>query len=155
MKAIFLDIDGVVCIRGGSELDPGCLQNVVDLVRLTDAKLVITSTWRLIPPSKQLLEDTFKSHGIDIFRFTKHKPEFSRAYEIMCYVDAWKLHGMTNWVILDDTEVAPGRMPKDTTAANEPDITDHFIKIHPRQGFDGQMLVRALQVLNSPTGDES
>jgi len=148
MKAVFLDIDGVVCIRGGSTLDPDCLQNVADLIRLTDAELVISSTWRLIPPSMRLLHDAFDALGIKIFRATKHLPKFSRAAEIMRFVEPWKRQGMTHWAIIDDDDVRRGRLEDGNVALGEPDITKHFVQTDRHKGFDGQALVRSLLLLN-------
>lgn len=47
MKVIFLDVDGVLSHRGTfSNFDRNCLALLADIVEQTDAKIVISSSWR-------------------------------------------------------------------------------------------------------------
>lgn len=47
MKVIFLDIDGVLKIGAGVELNQTCVALLREVVEKTDAKLVLSSTWRI------------------------------------------------------------------------------------------------------------
>jgi hypothetical protein len=77
MKVIFLDIDGVLVTRNSIKYqhlnhpdEPDTLfsqkavKNLNKLVRLTDAKIVISSTWRLFH-SLSNLQEIFKKQGIN------------------------------------------------------------------------------------------
>ena len=43
-KVIFLDMDGVICLRSGIEIE--CLKNLKKIVEQTQARIVISSSWR-------------------------------------------------------------------------------------------------------------
>jgi HAD domain in Swiss Army Knife RNA repair proteins len=56
MKVIFLDVDGVLNSKKTPNpgkfpyiVDPILLSRLLELLRLTDAKIVLSSTWRLDP----------------------------------------------------------------------------------------------------------
>ena len=76
MKVIFLDIDGVLVTRNSVKyqyqyfpddtsvrFDDGAVNNLNKLIRLTKAKIVISSTWRLFH-SLEDLRNIFKKQGI-------------------------------------------------------------------------------------------
>ena len=46
MKIIFLDIDGVLNYNGSQIIDEVCLSNLRYIVKETDARIVIISTWK-------------------------------------------------------------------------------------------------------------
>lgn len=70
MKAIFLDVDGVLNSNDGcrkwyrshkrserwSQLEPEKIKLILDLVKRTGAKIILSSTWRLNPDRIKLLE---------------------------------------------------------------------------------------------------
>jgi hypothetical protein len=43
-KIVFLDMDGVICLRSGIEVE--CLKNLKKIVEQTQARIVISSSWR-------------------------------------------------------------------------------------------------------------
>lgn len=45
-KIIFLDIDGVVNIPNYQAFDGACLENLYEIVKKTNAKIVVSSSWR-------------------------------------------------------------------------------------------------------------
>ena len=83
---------------------------------------------------------------------TPDLPDLGRSAECMHYISAFtrRSGGMTHWVILDDDNVPGELLTEDTTAENESKIADHFVQTESMQGFTGQMLVRALKIMNSP-----
>lgn len=127
MKIIFLDIDGVLNheffykqrhekesdgdeIRYPySEIDPKCVENLNILCKDTDAKVVISSTWR--HSGLEYCKDALEFHGfhgeiIDITPFSKCNMCL-RGNEILQWIrDNHKLvgpyHNFTEYVILDD-----------------------------------------------------
>lgn len=70
-KILFLDIDGVICTEkgfGNNKFDSGPLKELDRIIKATNCKIVISSTWRLkltIPGEiclKNVL-NTFSNHG--------------------------------------------------------------------------------------------
>lgn len=64
MKVIFLDVDGVICLDGlgMDDLSLKCLKEIVDV---TGAKIVLSSTWRLYDDNMNTLLEEFKAAGIE------------------------------------------------------------------------------------------
>lgn len=130
-KIIFLDIDGVLnseewqsskeC-QTASELDkdnryfsPYCVENLNRITNLTDAKIVVSSTWR---KSRSLsdLKMLFEKVGIDgevigktdVLRFNNWNRSVFRGMEIFKWLEdnkgilTQKIHIYRSYVILDD-----------------------------------------------------
>lgn len=55
-RYIFLDIDGVICTQRMrfDSFDPECMVRLQKIIEATDAKIVISSTWRLHATLEQL-----------------------------------------------------------------------------------------------------
>lgn len=117
MKVIFLDIDGVMCNRHSfkdlpkryhscdsehpyHQADPECVNALNLIIDATDAKIVISSTWRFFGESK--LKNIFEDWGIkgQIIGFTPrlHGP-FVRGHEIARWL---QIYPVEHFVILDD-----------------------------------------------------
>lgn len=109
-KFIFLDFDGVL----SSSKSKWCLQDekielVKKVVDATNAKIIITSTWRLFAPTIEMVIDTFVSKDIrkDLCEWLKtvvigvtSDDGNTRGEEIQNYIDK---HGVVDYVIIDDT----------------------------------------------------
>ena len=105
MKVIFLDIDGVLndgirIMETDSDFPSkehlDCLKAIVDA---TDAKIVLSSTWRLFPSSKNIVKNCLRNIGSDIYDITKELPK-GRGAEIKEWLSR---HPEVNqFVILDD-----------------------------------------------------
>lgn len=108
MKALFLDIDGVLnsqtwteanYARGGNllDLDPEAVRRVLNVLAATDAKLVLSSTWRLSRTLVKQLLDV----GLPIFDSTPRADAFDcRSDEITAWL---KSHpDVTTFAIVDD-----------------------------------------------------
>lgn len=72
MKLIFLDIDGVLVTSRhmvqskkyfGHEFDPECVRNLQEVLEITEAKIVVSSSWREGRTLKQL-QSIFEINGI-------------------------------------------------------------------------------------------
>ena len=72
MKAIFLDVDGVLnnfsLIRqnGFDYIDPSMVGLVGQVVRRTEAEIVLSSTWRIMPEDRAMVVDALRSHGLSL-----------------------------------------------------------------------------------------
>ena len=120
-KVVFLDIDGVVCLypewqqnwegNQNDRLDEYCCKNLKAVLDVTDAKIVITSSWRLTKMYLSDLYNQFERFGItndyivgqtaDLRRSDNNIKSHNqlRWVEIEDYVDK---HSVEKYIILDD-----------------------------------------------------
>ena len=115
VRVVFLDVDGVLNYVYTKEFAPsGCigvanepLEALAELVKRTEAKVVLTSTWKrgwaLTPEFRskdgQYLHDKLLSVGIEIYDKTTDQM-FDRGRGIYEWLD--RHPKVTNWVVLDD-----------------------------------------------------
>ena len=111
MKILFLDIDGVINRfkysddgRPDNTLDEGCITRLDHIVRRTNCKIVISSTWKASAHLMDILEeDLFPKlpPGCVIGCTKTHIPQVQRQVEIREYLNDHK-DEIENYVILDD-----------------------------------------------------
>lgn len=116
MKVIFLDVDGVLNTPkllkkfGFDFIDPILVALVARIVRETDSKIVLSSSWRVEERNKKMVEVALAEHGLEIFDSTPiiHR-EFSegnwvwRNEEIQAWIDQ---NTVTKFAIIDDFDDA-------------------------------------------------
>jgi len=120
MKLIFLDIDGVLnsnnwfkhCdeVLGKGQLTnnfcPEAIEELNHIVKTTEAKVVITSTWRVLQ-SKKELQKHFKEEGLNCEIIdTTPVLKTERGIEIQTWLDQTKLT-IEAFVIIDDINDMP------------------------------------------------
>lgn len=118
MNIIFLDVDGV--LNSVNKLiethekthkshsgylypfDEICLENLQTLVRETNSKLVVTSSWRKDEEGKNILLEMLKKYDLkkDVMGFTPILSNEERSKEIESFLDT--LNIKPNFIILDD-----------------------------------------------------
>lgn len=116
MRVIFLDVDGVlnsemfasqmhknegVSIFNEDILDRRALANLAQIVRETDATIVLSSSWRKIPSAREALVAQLAEYGLVIHSDTPYTGG-ERGDDITAW---FKRHGNLNivsYVILDD-----------------------------------------------------
>jgi hypothetical protein len=110
MKVVFLDIDGVLntskLIRsfGGDHIDPVLTALFARIVKETDSKIVLSSTWRIETRNKLLVEAALAQHGLELFGSTpvikREWPEWTQRRD---EISAW-LEGneVDKFAIIDD-----------------------------------------------------
>lgn len=147
LKIIFLDIDGVLnnydMYHQGKkvpfkQLVPSCVKVLNDLIAKTNAKVVISSTWRMIETKESLLAKLqAEGYEHDIYDFT---PQLGgsrvRGNEIKVWLDDNK--NVSNYVILDDDS--------DMLLWQK----DHFIWVDGWFGLTPTMAYKAEHILNNP-----
>lgn len=111
MKIIFLDIDGVLNVIGqgydeyGQLFHPHLVENLKYIVDQTEAKIIISSSWR--SSGLKALEEMWRYRNLpgEIIGHTPIDYSFlnNRGEEIEYMIDLY-LEGMTNYVILDDDD---------------------------------------------------
>ena len=158
IKVIFLDIDGVLRPVTGEGFNQKCITKLNQLIELTDAKIVISSTWRQqgIDYVKEFLyENGLVGDIIDMTpilgvsriwsKFEKYeKIKVPRGFEIKQWlVDYTTMDQyVESYVIIDDSS--------DMLLYQ----LDHYVKVEQTKGFDNKCLKKALTILkvvDSPT----
>lgn len=116
MKAIFLDIDGVLnsdehtafiksfITYGDNMIEPfddECLYNLKYIVDETDAKIIITSIWHLFPDYLYILMNKLEEYGLDknVISLTISNKYKDKLQEIAVKL---KKLGITEYVVLDN-----------------------------------------------------
>lgn len=123
MKLIFLDVDGVlnngnwakdmekagICVYRDAILHPDSLTFLRDLVYQTDARIVLSSSWRRCPPLRQELVKILKVYGLEIMDDTPYTGGI-RGEDIARWL---RQHpGNHTYVILDDdSDMLPKQKP--------------------------------------------
>lgn len=111
MKLIFLDIDGVLVttrsLMDGNEyrFDKECVKNLLEILTVTGAKIVISSSWREDRTLNQL-KLLFENNGLgdNIIDITPiHGDHEIRGSEIKAFLDRSDLK-IDKFVIIDDEE---------------------------------------------------
>ena len=106
-KVIFLDIDGDMNHETSEEdMDGTCLYQLRRIVTSTDAKLVLTSSWKMYflrgddNPVRKYFENRLKSFGMELYDIAPNLGTGKRATEIKAWL---KEHPeFKSYVILDD-----------------------------------------------------
>lgn len=111
MKIIFLDLDGPIFNNG--VLINNALHCLNELIRLTGAKIVVTSDWRIGKTLEQIKELISSTLGENISKevmgitdvIYHNNVEVARAAEIQYWLDS-SSENITRYVIIDDNESA-------------------------------------------------
>ncbi len=146
MKIIFLDFDGVLNSYGylrrtgqaGLCLDPSRLDLLGKIVDATDAKLVLTSSWRehWSAESSSEIDRIFAEHRMTVYGKTPHLRS-GREQEIRAWLAE---HPAESFVVLDDRFL------------NADFLDGHFILTsNLRDGLDQEDVRRAIAILKGET----
>ena len=151
MKVVFLDIDGVLNSWKYDQertslqdnIDETRLPLLKEIVDMTQAKIVLTSSWRkhwdpkgvLTDEIDKCLELTFNKYHISLFDKTIEIDDFNRAEEIRSWLKKWPVE---EFVILDDI------------AFGWADLSNHLVKTNYRigRGLNDKHVSLAISILN-------
>ena len=91
MRAIFLDIDGVICCNNFGRLEDRKLQLLRQVVQQTGAKIVLSTDWRRVPKLKSQLIQTLRDYGMEVIGSTPMRPPWQpiRPQEIIEWLTAY------------------------------------------------------------------
>jgi hypothetical protein len=134
MKVIFLDFDGVLVTVHDryTNASPYCVAMLNDITNQTDAKIVVSSSWRCGSTVAELT-DTLQRWGVtgEVIGKTPLLRGKKRGYEIQAWLDE---HPVKSFVILDD----------DSDMAH---LKSSLVKCHSHHGIDTKQVAKALKVL--------
>lgn len=161
MKVIFLDIDGVLNSmefyenKPESDLrhnpfDRKCVAVLKQIVDATDAKIVLTSSWRGgwdKDPSRchlegQLLNDIFAEYGFSVYDKTASLRSGRRPMEIKQYLET-SGSAINNYVIIDDNDFGWKEFDMDSRLV----LTDF-----QKGGLNTDHAAKAIKILNKKRG---
>lgn len=144
MKAIFLDIDGIlnsevwwhdVMSKYGIDIvdlyNQEAMMLLKQLVNLTDARIVLSSSWRISEYSRERVMDNFVPYDLSLYSITGQE-EGTRGHQIMEWLQ--RHPEVTEYVAFDDdhdlTELGP-----------------HFIHVDGYYGLKREHFDKALAIL--------
>lgn len=136
MKVIFLDFDGVLTNRSTQFGfgDPNCVRALNRITTLTDAKIVVSSTWRL--QGLKAVKDNLKHWGViaEVVDITPrlHNDAGTRGNEIKQWLIENRV--VSRFVILDD----------DTDMG---DLREHLVRCDTNTGLTDNDVTFAVQKL--------
>lgn len=113
MKVIFLDVDGVLNYDelfyssnnvDGLVLSPEILDRFCNIVKQTDAKVVLSSSWRIGANSRELITLELLNRGVTIYSLTPTTFGCHRGHEIELWLESNNL--VSRFAILDDDKNA-------------------------------------------------
>lgn len=133
-KVIFLDVDGVLCIKG--KFYPCLIKNLKKIIDTTDAIIVLSSNWRLYSKYRERLENILEKYEIKIKGCTESIND-ERPLEIYKWISEYK---PKMCVIIDDR-------PLDKEKYGHK-IKDCFIKTNGLFGLSDTCVNRASFMLN-------
>ena len=156
LKIIFLDFDGVLnsvgyvarCGEDGVVLDPSRMELLKQLVAATDAKIVLTTSWReywskdpaLCTETGRLIDQRFAGYGLQIYDKTP-RLRLSREAEISRWLGQHP--EVQHFVVLDDMLLSGDF------------LRGHYIKTaNFFHGLEAQDVELAIGILNGTGGTE-
>jgi hypothetical protein len=142
LKIVFLDFDGVLVpkhLANSQHADPQCVEVLNEIIRRTDAKIVISSDWMLDYPFNALLY-ALNDWGVDTQNVIDSTPFLIgnriRGLEIQAWLDERdeRFNDVGQFVILDDYD-------------DMLDLKPHLIHTTLPAGLQTQHVVPAVQIL--------
>ena len=128
MKVIFLDIDGVLNCKTTANprnfpyhSDPELVKRLHRLLDLTDAKVVLSSTWRYDPAGVF----SAKNQGIPFIDTTPDMPDRPRFKEIKSWID--RHPDVERYIVIDDEDDDLDSLPLFQPSRNT-GLTDEMVE---------------------------
>lgn len=137
-KYLFIDVDGVLIPDEYNDFSDESLINLEYIVSSTDAKLILSSTWRLNNKTLNIVKDKLNKYNLQLYSTTtKDNSLQNRSYEILkwindnCYSNIDKV----KWVAIDDCELKLS--------------VSHYIRIDPTYGLTKEDSDNVIDLLNN------
>jgi hypothetical protein len=155
MKVIFLDIDGVLNVIGQGYDEYGQLfhkhfeDNLKWIIEQTNAKIVISSTWRM--SGLKIMREMWEKRGLagDVIDITtiSYNNNHNRGHEIQQWIDD---NNVTSYCIIDDDDdMLPSQLNNFVRTA---DNQDHPDSIDIGYGLTRKCAEQVVTILNRKNG---
>eukprot|EP01084_Bolivina_argentea_P222111 376029_1 len=143
VSILFLDVDGVLnCKETNGKIDDDKLILLKQIIDKTNAKIVISSSWRINKLNRLLT--ALNKHGMqhmDCTPYLQHyqKPEKNRVHEIESYLEtAKKKYKINKWISIDDYNLVKYRQKFD----------GHFVNTSVFHGIRQKDVREAIKLLS-------
>jgi hypothetical protein len=151
MKVIFLDIDGVLNLEGierdeyGSTFHQEFVNNLKRIVDATDAKIVISSSWR--SDGFEKMESMWIGRNLpgEVVGITPFDDDRHRGAEIKMFMDKYDKHIDTYVILDDDTDMLEEQIDSFVRCSDNEDHNNH---IHG-YGITDEVANKAIKILNN------
>ena len=146
IKIIFLDVDGVICCNGAGRLEVDKLARIENVVKKTDAKVVLSTDWRRDPSLKAHITTALNERGISVIGATRKGAPLRpiRPQEIAGWLDAYtggeRPRKVSQWVAVDDRELL--------SEFGGDRLKGHFVNTSFASGLTDKAAERMVAVLN-------
>ena len=161
VPVFFLDIDGVLLPFGEgvhhTTFPDSTLHALSFILSHTEGRLVLSSTWRVIPDARTEIIDNFRqfaaTHGGplgDILKFdqmTSLSNHSHRQWEIHEWLCSQAGKGIEHWVALDDEELLSGA----ALAQHRPAFEGHVVKCESHLGLTMEQAHQAVLLAKNRT----
>lgn len=158
MKIIFLDVDGVLnnvnhikkCYKKNGKMpfgmycvpfNPKCLKNLAKLARKTNARIVVSSTWRLDKEHMAVLKARIAEYGLRVHDITDNIG-MVRGKEITEWLKKNESAWIENFVVLDDEVKDINNFISDS----------HIVKTNADTGLTWLNYIKAKKILDNKEG---
>lgn len=146
-KFIFLDVDGVLnnseslSTTGFDAVDGDKIERLKHIVKNTNATIILSSTWRLYPDSRKVLDYNLGIYGLTIKDITPdYEGKEPRAKEIYDFLALQT--DVESYVVIDDCY-----------GAGHPGHESRFVQTTMNHGLQDYHVHHAIQLLEIPLGE--
>jgi cellulose biosynthesis protein BcsQ len=146
IRILFLDVDGVLNYSGCvNEFDNICLTNLYKIVKSTDCKIIISSTYKLSIESFNRLWNELEKYNIlsSLYLLNNYKitsdlldNNFGRSDEILDTIQKIindKKYNIISWVAIDDSNLEK--------------LNHQFVKINPKFGLTSEDVKNIIKLM--------
>uniref|UniRef100_A0A6B2LQ01 Uncharacterized protein n=1 Tax=Arcella intermedia TaxID=1963864 RepID=A0A6B2LQ01_9EUKA len=125
-----MDIDGVVSPFSGTSFDPNCMQNLKNIVTKTNAKIVLSSTWRTSKTTFNLVNKNLGKFGIEeCISKTPENGGYDRGAEILEWLEENKTrYNIVSWIAIDDMDLSYNLGSNFIHCSSDTGLTDPLAK---------------------------
>lgn len=150
VRVIFLDIDGVICCNLTNRLEKPKMKILQRIVGATDAKVVLSTGWRLVPSLKERLLNTLEKYGIQCLGTTPcHGANAPvRPREIMAWLKGYEERDSSSsptpiaaWAVVDDRSLLAEH--------GGSHLNGHFVQTDFMEGLTDDVANRLIAILTS------
>ena len=90
LRILFLDVDGVVCCNQNGQLEPEKMQQLIRITKEADAKVCLSSNWRLYEDLREHVYAELDAVGIECIGTTPDAGEATHGEGMRpCEIGAW------------------------------------------------------------------
>ena len=147
VSIVFLDVDGVLNSHGNVSIEVKKLELLKQIIDKTNAKIVISSTWRNKTHYLHKLKKALSKHDMQFIDCTPNfhalrSPEQNRINEIKLWLNRREhdsIYLITNWIAIDDLNLLK---------YDKKLMSNHFVNTKPNLGLTQENVNYAIQLLN-------